>query len=316
MELNQLRALVALSETTNFVRASDKLHLSPPAIFAQIRQLEEEVGAKIYERAGKSLVLNVTGQVLLRHAKQILAEHDLALVAVKETKDAKHGLLRLGCGPHTSIRVLPHLLHSFLDGCPLVEVENVVADYLPLLNELRQGHVDVVFMNSMMHDAEFESVPLWRHERVFVVSGSHPLARKKAVTADEIRDIKFILPCGISARDSYLRTFRTEMGFEPKVVMNSDQAAAIVELLKLGMGMSILPWWSVAEDVRAGQLAALRLKGQQFIEEMGLIYRKTNPLPAVVAAFVAVAKDWNSWLPISKYLSPVETEEPTRAQTG
>jgi DNA-binding transcriptional LysR family regulator len=305
MELSHLRAFVALSETANFVRASNKLHLSPPAVFAQIRQLEEEVGGKIYERAGKSLVLTVAGQVLLRSAKRILTEHDLAFVAIRETTDVKRGLLRFGCGPHTSVRIAPHLLRAFLNIYPKVEIENIVNDHLPLLGELHEGSVDVVLSTPMDHDPEFETLPLWRHERVFVVSRKSPWARKKVVTAAELREMPFILPCARSGRDSALRILRTEIGFEPKVIMNHDQAGAIVELLNLGLGVSILPLFSVAEDIEAGRLSVLRLKECKLSDEMGLFHRRNPGLPTVVTAFVSVAKKWKTWLPIAGALSPV-----------
>ena len=307
MELSHLRALVALSETTNFVRASNKLHLSPPAVFAQIHQLEEEVGGKIYERAGKSLVLTVAGQVLLRSAKRILTEHDLAFVAVRETTNAKGGLLRFGCGPHTSVRIAPHLLRAFLNIYPQVEIENIVNDHFPLLSELHEGRVDVVLSTPMDHDPEFETLPLWRHERVFVVSPKTPLARKKVVTAAELCEMPFILPCAPSGRASALRVLRTEIGFEPKVIMNHDQAGAIVELLKLGLGVSILPSFSVAEDLRAGRLSTIRLKGCKLSDEMGLFHRRNPDLPAVVTAFVSIAKNWKTWLPIARVLSPASS---------
>jgi DNA-binding transcriptional LysR family regulator len=305
MELSHLRTLVALSETTNFVRASNKLHLSPPAVFAHIRQLEEEVGGKIYERAGKALVLTVTGQVLLQSAKRILTEHDFAFVAIRETMDVKRGLLRFGCGPHTSVRIAPYLLHAFLKSYSHVEIENIVNDHLPLLRELHEGRVDVVLSTPMIRDREFETVPLWRHERVFVVSRKSRLARKKVVTVAELHDVPFILPCEAVAKDSTLRILRTEIGFEPNVIMNHAQAGAIVELLKLGLGTSILPLFSVEEDIRSGRLSPLRLQGCKLIDEMGLVHRRNPNVPAVVTAFVNVAKDWKTWLPIAKALYPV-----------
>src|SRR5690242_5037664 len=121
MELSHLRAFVAISETSNFARAGDKLHLSAPAVFAQIRQLEDEIGEKIYVRAGKLLALTGAGEVLLRHAKAILNEHDLAIAAAREAKDVRRGFLRFGCPPHTSMRIAPHLLRAFLARYPGVE---------------------------------------------------------------------------------------------------------------------------------------------------------------------------------------------------
>ena len=95
MELSQLRALIAIAEVGNFGKAGLRLHLSPPAVFDQVRRLESELGEKVYERAGRKLALTDAGRLIIDYARRILQEHDSALIALKELGGLERGSLRL-----------------------------------------------------------------------------------------------------------------------------------------------------------------------------------------------------------------------------
>jgi DNA-binding transcriptional LysR family regulator len=97
--------------------------------------------------------------------------------------------------------------------------------------------------------------------------------------------------------ESAIRQFCVAAGFEPRVVMQNDQADSIKELVKLGLGISLLPLWSVSEDVRRGSLRILRLEKRQLFTVTGLIYRKTAHLPMPVRALLEVSHQWKSWFP-------------------
>jgi DNA-binding transcriptional LysR family regulator len=90
--------------------------------------------------------------------------------------------------------------------------------------------------------------------------------------------------------------------------MQNDQADSIKELVKLGMGISLLPLWSVSNDVQKGTLAMLRLTNRQLFSVTGLIYRKSKHLPVTLQALLAVAHEWPSWLPSAKDVLPIRRD--------
>ena len=106
--------MLALQEVASLARAGEQLHLSPSAVFCQIRQLEDEIGQKLYDRLGKKLHLTGTGELLAQHARKILGAHDAALQEVREQSATRKELLRIGCGPHGSVRIAPFLLAAVL----------------------------------------------------------------------------------------------------------------------------------------------------------------------------------------------------------
>ncbi len=303
MELSHLRALIAVSESGNFGRAGQILHLSAPAVFDQMRQLEANVGAKLYERSGRKLVLTEAGGLIHAYAQRILREHDEALQAVGELAGLRRGHLGFGCGPHISVSVVPHLLRAFLGQYPNVEMRLVTGNDHVLFDDLQSGKVDVLLMNLPVTAPQLIAVPLWRAEMVFVVPPNDPASAD--VDVQDLAKRPFIFYQRAVVIEEAIRRFCVEVGFEPKVVMHNDQADSIKELVKLGLGASLLPLWSVSEDVQRGALRLLRLRDRRLFTETGLIYRKTAHPSAALRALCSVALDWANWLPRSGDVSAV-----------
>jgi DNA-binding transcriptional LysR family regulator len=297
-----------VGELASFSKAGERLHLSPPAVFAQLRQLEAELGEKLYERAGRKLVLTPAGRLMIEYCRRIMVVHDEAVNAVRELSGAQRGSLYLGCGPHISVSIVPHLLGAYMSGHPNIELRLITGDDSMLFDHLRTGKVDVILMNLPVNEPGLVEDPLWRYEMVFVVPPGDPIAKRVTVSAGELESRPFILYQRSVVIESAIREFCVRVGFEPNVVMQNDQADSIKELVKLGMGISLLPLWSVSNDVQKGTLAMLRLTNRQLFSVTGLIYRKSKHLPVTLQALLAVAHEWPSWLPSAKDVLPIRRD--------
>ena len=311
VELAHTRALVAVGELGSFNKAGERLHLSPPAVFAQIHQLEEELGEKLYERTGRKLTLTPAGRLLIEYCRRMLVLHDEAVGAVRELSGMQRGSLHLGCGPHISVSIVPHLLRKFLSLHPNVEVRLITGNDASLIEDLHAGKVDLILMNLPVDDTGLVQDPLWRYELVFVVHPNDPAAGQGVVTAAELASRRFILYQRAIVIEAAIREFCVSVGFEPNVIMQNDQADSIKELVKLGLGISLLPLWSVSEDARRGSLTILRLANRQLFSVTGVLYRKSAHLPTAVRALLGVAQDWKSWLPHAGDVLPIDEPLPS-----
>jgi DNA-binding transcriptional LysR family regulator len=305
MELNHSRALIAIGELSSFSKAGERLNLSPPAVFAQVHQLEAELGEKLYERSGRKLVLTPAGRLLLEFCRRLILVHDEAVGAIKELSGVQRGSLYLGCGPHISVSIVPHLLRAYLSRYPNVELRLITGNDHMLFEDLHAGKVDLILMNLPVETLDLVQDPLWRYELVFIVPPDDPAPEHGVVTAAELSKRPFILYQRSVVIESAIRQFCVAVGFEPKVVMQNDQADSIKELVKLGLGISLLPSWSVSEDVRRGTLRLLRMADKQLFSTTGLIYRKSSHLPQALQALLTVAHEWKSWLPRADDVLPV-----------
>jgi DNA-binding transcriptional LysR family regulator len=297
VELAHARALIAIGDLGSFSKAGERLHLSPPAIFAQVHQLESELSEKLYERSGRKLVLTPAGRLMIDYCRRLLLVYDEAIDAVKELSGAQRGSLYLGCGPHISVSIVPHLLRAYITQYPNVELRLITGNDHMLFEDLYAGKVDLLLMNLPVEDSDLVQDPLWRYEMVFIVPPGDPLAGRGSVSAAELSARPFILYQRSVVIEAAIRQFCVTAGFEPRVVMQNDQADSIKELVKLGLGISLLPLWSVSEDVRRGSLGILRLESRQLFTVTGLIYRKTTHLPMPLRALLEVAHQWKTWFP-------------------
>jgi DNA-binding transcriptional LysR family regulator len=297
LELAHSQALIAIGELGSFNKAGERLHLSPPAVFAQVRQLEAELGEKLYDRAGRKLVLTPAGRLLIDYCRRLMVVHDEAVNAVRELGGIQRGSLHLGCGPHISVSIVPYLLRAFLSRHPNVEVRLTTGNDHMLFEDLHSGKVDLLVMNLPVDNEDLVQDPLWRYEMVFVVSASDPVAGLGVVTPRELATRPFILYQRAVVIETAIREFCVSVGFEPRVVMQNDQADSIKELVRLGLGISLLPLWSVSDDVRRGALRVVRLQNRQLFSITGLTYRKSAHPPKTIEALLHVAHDWRNWLP-------------------
>ena len=306
MEISQLRAVVALGELGSISKAADALHLTPPAVFSQLRHLEEQIGSKLYERVGAKLELTVHGKRLVERAEQIVRAHDETLAELQEIRSESAAVLRIGCGPHTSVHILPHLLRVFLEAHPGTEIRIVTGSDEFLVRGVRSGMLDTIFMHLPLDKVDLEEHPLYAYEMVFVVPASHGIGKNRPFRLSDLAGLPYIRWHRPVLVDAVIEKLGYETGFKPRTVIEDDNPASILELVKLGIGFAVLPYYSVARDVAARRMRIVRSKTRQ-THLVGLTYRKPSHRPRILDDLIAVADQWPQWWPLAKYVSPAET---------
>jgi DNA-binding transcriptional LysR family regulator len=305
MELSQLRTVVALAELSSISKVADALHLTPPAVFAQIRHLEGEIGAKLYERVGKRLELTVHGKRLAVRAQEIVQAHDEALAEVQELRGKSAAVLRIGCGPHSSVHILPYLLRVFLAAHPGTETRLLTGSDEFLLHGAQSGMLDAILIHLPLDKLDLEEHPLYTYKMAFVVSASAGPGRKRPTRLSDLKDVPYIRYHRIVLVDSVLEKLSCEAGFRPQTVIEGDNPAAILEMVKLGIGFAVLPAYSVAREVAARRVRIVPSTTEQ-AHVVGFAYRRPHHRRRTLDALIQVADQWRKWWPLAEYVSPVE----------
>jgi DNA-binding transcriptional LysR family regulator len=319
LDLSALRALIALGDLASFTRVAQKVNLSSSAVFCQIRQLEDQLSDKLYERNGKWLRLTPTGRLLTEYAEKILGVHDAALGSLRPDGSEKRELIRVGCGPHGSVQIVPYLLQVLIRQQPRAEFRMISADDNSLLDDLRSGLLDSVFM-SLPHQAnevgDLERKPLWSYEFVLVLpptsSGLFP-----SPALSGLRDAPFIAYKRPMVIDAAHQQLAGDLGFDLNVVMENDEADSIKELVRMGLGISFLPHWHVASEAHKGALRILHPPRRQCYN-YGLLYRRSEHQAELLTRFLNVAAQWKTWWPLAKYVQPPFATQaaPAKAQNS
>lgn len=245
MEVHQLRYFCAVAESGNFTRAAEATRISQPSLSQQIHKLEDELGAKLFDRLPRSARLTQFGKAFLPKAQAILRQIGEARLEIREMASAESGEVVLGAIPTVAPYLLPAVLTSFSRQHPSVSV-SVVEEITPmLLEKLHQGTLDLALLALPVAGDELISIELMQESLFAVLPEKHPLAGRGSILLDDMRDEPFLLlKEGHCFRENALQACR-QSRMNPNVVFESGQFATILAMVSAGMGVSVVPQMAV-----------------------------------------------------------------------
>ena len=243
MELRQLNSLVTLVENDFSVsRAAQKLHLVQPAVSQHLKQLEEELGTRLFRRKGKRLTgLSEAGEKVLHYARNVLSDTANILAVGLEHVSEEKGVLRIGT-THTQARyVLPPIVRHFSDAYPAVELQMLESTPRQLVDMARENKVDFAICTEALgeHPALL-AIPCNRWNRCLIAPKAHPALSQKRVTLKALCRYPIITYlAGFTGRDHLNETFGKE-GLTPRVVLSATDTDVIKTYVREGMGIGII----------------------------------------------------------------------------
>ncbi len=193
IELRHLRCFVTLAEELNFGRAAERLHMSQPPLTRLVADVEEAVGAKLFERTTRRVALTAIGGIFIAEANAVLARSDEALRNVIAARDKQAGLLRLAYTPFALQAVLPHLLSLFRERDHDTRIDLVELTGPAQLEALKSGRVDLAFSEEPLKEEGYANLLLYQAPLSLVVPGSHPLAARKSIAFKSLNRETLIL---------------------------------------------------------------------------------------------------------------------------
>ena len=263
LEVRHLRLVSAVADCGSLTRAGDRLHLTQSALSHQLRDIESRLGAALFLRVGKRLVLTPAGERLLASAREVLArlhqtEHD-----IRQMGRENAGVLRLTTECYTCYHWLPPLLTKYRRKFPRVEVRIDVDATRTPVDTLLAGKVDVALMSTPVRDRRLTSTPIFDDEVVVIAAPTHPFARKTYVkVADMHGETLLLYPP--KEESLILNQVLLPAGAVPGRIDEIQLTEAIIELVKAGLGVSVIARWAVEPVVKSGALVArpLGARGQ------------------------------------------------------
>jgi LysR family transcriptional regulator, hydrogen peroxide-inducible genes activator len=248
MELHQLRYFCAVAETGSFSRAAEQSHVSQPSLSQQILKLEGELGARLFDRLGRSVRLTDVGKTLLPRARAVLHDLEAAKGEVIEQKDFIGGSVTVGVIPTVAPYFLPPVLTAFARKFPQAHL-TVVEEITPvLLERLRAGTIDVALLALPIRGHEFDAIPLLTEPLFAVLPKKHPLARRRTLFLKDLRKEPFLLlRDGHCFRDTVVGAC-DRARLSPQIIFESGQFSSLLSLVSTGMGVSIVPKMAVKEN--------------------------------------------------------------------
>jgi LysR family hydrogen peroxide-inducible transcriptional activator len=247
MELQQLRYLVAVAETGNFTRASERSGVSQPSLSQQIINLERELGHKLFHRLGRKAVLTEAGAAFLERSRRILFEVENA---TKELSDhpTLERRITVGAIPTLAPFILPVLIERCRKRHPNLQIFGHENFRTPLVNLLLEGVLDLAVVAMPVDDPRIDVERLFREPLLLVVGKSHPLASRAEVTAADLADETFVMLGSSSSLAAQVQAFCGDHHLQPRIGFRCAQLSTVKALVEMGAGISILPRVAQAPD--------------------------------------------------------------------
>jgi LysR family transcriptional regulator for metE and metH len=289
--MRHLRLLRAVADHGGLTRAGSALHLSQSALSHQLRDLEDALGLRLFERVGRRMVLTYAGTRLLEHSRRALDIVEGAETEVRRLASGAGTVLRLSTQCYTCYNWLPRVLGPFHRQFPGVEVRIDAAATDRPIAALLAGEIDLALVFDGTGDAQVRMTRLFEDENIVVMAPGHPLAGKKVVEAADLADVPLYLYAAPLEETVLYRRILRPAGVRPRQAQHIQLTEAAIELVKAGLGVSVLARWAVEPHLKAGQLVGRRLTARGYRRAWSAATLGAQKLPDHVSAFIRLVKE-------------------------
>ena len=280
----QLRVFSEVARQLSFAKAARALHLTPPAVTMQVRELEGHVGMPLFDRSGRSVTLTTAGEYMLVYARKMLA-------TLKDAEDTAARLLKLEVGTLTIGMVstakyfLPHLLAQFRREHEGIEIRLAVGNREQLVQMLHANEVDIAIMGRPPKELATRAEPFAAHPHVFVAPVGHPLTQAGPLTPEALRGQGFILREEGSGTRAALEKFLLQTRVEPRVTMEMASNETIKQAVIAGMGLSFLSLHTLGLELDNRLIALLPIEGAPVVRAWNVVHTLAKLLSPAAEAF-------------------------------
>jgi LysR family transcriptional regulator, low CO2-responsive transcriptional regulator len=283
--LRQLRVFSAVARHLSFGKAADELHLTPPAISMQIKELEEQVGLPLFDRGGRNVALTVTGEYLLVYVRKILATLKDAEDAVARLSGLQTGRLTIGM-VSTAKYFVPRLMARFRAEHPGIEVRLAIGGNREQLVALLQANeVDLAIMGRPPRELATRAEPFAVHPHVIVTPPDHPLVKAGHAPAAALADYEFLIREEGSGTRAAMEKFFADHRLAPRVAMEMTSNETIKQAVMAGMGISFLSLHTIGLELKAGLIAVPDIEGLPLAKRWYIVNTLAKTLSPAAEAF-------------------------------
>lgn len=288
VELRHLYYFVAVAEELHFGRAARRLGMAQPPLSQQIRKLEEEMGAQLFQRNKRHVQLTEVGEVLLREARQTLIQAEQAIEATQKASRGEIGRLAIGFVGSATGEILPRLIRRFRERFPEVELLLREMTTAQQVRALRDGRIHVGLLRPPVNDKTLRVEVLHKEPLIAALPTDHPLATHEPFSLRDLEHESFIMfprQLGAGLYDQVISLCQSA-GFSPQVAQEAVQMQTILGLVAAGLGVSLVP--ASASYLRSAGVVYQDLSPTTKYINMAMAWHDA-PIPTLLA-FLQVAR--------------------------
>jgi DNA-binding transcriptional LysR family regulator len=274
MELRHLRYFVAVAEELHFGRAAERLHVSQPPLSQQIKQLEEEVEVRLFDRTKRWVRLTSAGRLFLEHARQLLAQADGAVLAARRAMGGECDRLSVACAPWAKLMAVPRILRRFSNLHRQVHIDIQTLDSVRQVRAVKTRSVDVGFMCPELQDKDLHMERLAARPLMVALPSHHRLAARVHLSPRDLAGESYVM-LATDVAPTYgeiVTEYWERAGVAMKEQLKTDQPHAVIDLVAAGAGFALVP------------------SSVQEYEKMRIVCRRLDPAPPELELWLAWAR--------------------------
>lgn len=280
----QLRVFNEVARHLSFVRAAENLHLTPPAVTMQVKDLEGHVGMPLFERRGKQVSLTTAGEYMLVYARKILATIKDAEDAAARLQRAETGVLTIGM-VSTAKYFMMKMLAEFRSKHPGVDLKLAMGNREQLVQMLQNNEVDIAVMGRPPKELQTRAEPFAAHPHVFVAAPGHVLSQRGHLTVEDLRPYDFIVREPGSGTRVAMEKFFAEARVEPRLQMQLHSNETLKQAVMAGLGLGFVSLHTIGMELGQGLIALLDVEGAPVVRAWNVVHTQSKMLSPAAESF-------------------------------
>jgi LysR family transcriptional activator of glutamate synthase operon len=315
VELTQLKYFVTIADALSFTRAAVMLRVSQPALSYQVKRLEAELGARLFDRGKRRIALTPDGELFLPLAQSVLFRADEATRVLREHLGVETGEVRLGCNPSVATYLMPRLLASYKRNFPRVRVSLAELGDVELQRSVLDGTVDFAIATAMGAPGTLDVTPLAAEELLLALPPTHRFASRSTISLRELAYEEFVVPADSFKLGAEFVDACRRVGFEPRVAYRTLSFESAKGFVRQSLCAAVLPRMALGTGTNDG-MAILQIE-DGLTRQLNLIRGRNRSLTGVSRALMAhVQSGVSAMLEESADLKPPEPQMPTPLVTS
>ena len=259
MNIRKLNIFYKTAEYLNMSKVAKEMYISQPSISQCISEIEEEIGAKLFDRIGKKLYLTHEGKIFYDYTRRILNIYEEGVNIIKDSK-VNSGKITVGVSTTIGIYIMPYIIKKFNEKEKDIEISLIIDNKYNIEELILNNKVDIGFMEGKAESSEIILKEIWKDELVFISAIDHEWKEKKYLTVDDLVNNKFIIREDGSGTIERFEDFLDNNNIKFDSYIELSNLEAIINYVKLNIAVSCVPYISVLSEEKSKLLNVSRLK--------------------------------------------------------
>ncbi|MFK4390591.1 LysR family transcriptional regulator [Bacillus sp. AFS094228] len=269
--MDPLKVFVTVIEQKNFSRAGDILNLSQPGVSLHIRNLENELGAKLIYRSPKQVQITEPGKILYRHAKQMLNHYETAKREINEFNNVVSGTMKIGASFTIGEYYLPKVLAEFAAQYPMVDIQIIISNSNDVIQGIRSNKLDIGLIEGETDYKDIDVMPFMNDEMIVVVPPDHPLSQMDLIEGNMLQNQTWVLREQGSGTRTYSDKLLSSLELNIKKTFIFTSIQGVKEAVMAGLGIALLSRLTVQKELKSNELKTFHLKNEPLIRPFSIV---------------------------------------------